>query len=176
MCTSPAQLRILRQPGRPVWHVAGSITGQQIVSQRPAYINALLIQSRGNLLVRPCDTCAHRSRPFHQCIRLPGEFGGCCGNCKWRDRACWCSVRDGQPRNATQPWPMNPLRALPAVDVIDLTDEQPVVRLALGPSRRAQQHPRADSEVQEMSVVDLTEDVDAPVDPCFAWYTEEYDA
>ncbi|KAF7545974.1 hypothetical protein G7Z17_g8761 [Cylindrodendrum hubeiense] len=27
-------------------------------------------------------------------MRLPGHFGGCCGNCKWPDRAARCSGRD----------------------------------------------------------------------------------
>ncbi|KAJ5117840.1 hypothetical protein N7526_010863 [Penicillium atrosanguineum] len=55
MCTTPVQLAILRGRGRPIWHVRGNINGQQIVSQRPSYINALLIQSRGNQLVQPCE-------------------------------------------------------------------------------------------------------------------------
>jgi len=29
-----------------------------------------------------------------ECCRLPGHFGGYCGNCKWRDHALKCSVRD----------------------------------------------------------------------------------
>jgi hypothetical protein len=33
-------------------------------------------------------------RPFPECRRLPGHFGECCGNCKWRDHAFKCSVRD----------------------------------------------------------------------------------
>nr|RBQ91350.1 hypothetical protein FVER53263_13153 [Fusarium verticillioides] len=30
------------------------------------------------------------ARPFPYCIRLPGHFGGCCGNCKWPDHAAKC--------------------------------------------------------------------------------------
>ncbi|KAJ5138205.1 hypothetical protein N7526_004438 [Penicillium atrosanguineum] len=132
MCTTPVQLAILRGRGRPIWHVRGNINGQQIVSQRPSYINALLIQSR----VYPTP---------------------------------------GQPRNATRPWPRHPPRPLPATDIIDLTDDRSVVRSAQGPSRRAYQRPRADSEVQEITIVDLTEEEDNQrrTEPSqLAWYKE----
>jgi hypothetical protein len=32
--------------------------------------------------------------PFPFCKSLPGYFGGCCGNCKWPDRAARCTNRD----------------------------------------------------------------------------------
>jgi hypothetical protein len=28
---------------------------------------------------------------FKLCISLKDEFGGVCGNCKWRDYGSWCS-------------------------------------------------------------------------------------
>ncbi|OJD25631.1 hypothetical protein ACJ73_03003 [Blastomyces percursus] len=34
-------------------------------------------------------------RPFPECRRVPGHFGGACSNCKWWDHAARCSVRDG---------------------------------------------------------------------------------
>src|SRR5438034_1057150 len=37
------------------------------------------------------------ARPFPYCHRLPGHFGGAYGNCKWKDHATRCSVRDGGP-------------------------------------------------------------------------------
>lgn len=50
-----------------------------------------------------------------------------------------------------------PPRPLPAADdVVDLTDEQQAVRAAPGPSRQVYRRPRADSEVQAITVVDLT--------------------
>jgi hypothetical protein len=72
------------------------------VSARPSYINAVLIQSRGIFVGAPCSACASQMRlsihgwakPFPVCVRLPGHFGGCCGNCKWRDHAARCSKRD----------------------------------------------------------------------------------
>ncbi|OJD12499.1 hypothetical protein ACJ73_09342 [Blastomyces percursus] len=33
-------------------------------------------------------------RPFPECRRLPEHFRGACGNCKWRDHAIRCSVRE----------------------------------------------------------------------------------
>ena len=29
-------------------------------------------------------------RPFPECRRVQGHFGGCCGNCKWPDHAARC--------------------------------------------------------------------------------------
>ncbi|KAF5974345.1 hypothetical protein FCOIX_8357 [Fusarium coicis] len=55
-------------------------------------------QSRGTRELVPCTLCAKKmekdrsqyARPFPYCIRLPGHFGGCCGNCKWPDHAAQC--------------------------------------------------------------------------------------
>ncbi|OJD25449.1 hypothetical protein ACJ73_03181 [Blastomyces percursus] len=38
--------------------------------------------------------CLLDLRPFPECRRLSGHFGGACGNCKWRDHAIRYSVRD----------------------------------------------------------------------------------
>ncbi|KAJ6089813.1 hypothetical protein N7467_005029 [Penicillium canescens] len=43
-----------------------------------------------------------KGRQIAKCIRMPGHFGGCCGNCKFPDQADVCSVRDsGGRRNGT---------------------------------------------------------------------------
>jgi hypothetical protein len=95
--SAPAQA-VLRLPGCSVAWVRGSITLPQILSHRPSYINAILIQSRGRPERRACLTCRRSisgPRPFPECRRVPGHFGGACGNCKWRDHASRCTVRDG---------------------------------------------------------------------------------
>jgi hypothetical protein len=110
---------------------------------RDSYVNAFLIQSRGVLIPTPCDKCQRQmtmdrdayAAPFPVCIRLPGHFGGCCGNCKWRDHAARCSERDDlagnvrrrQPRDSPPP-PPRTVAALPAAsgsaeDPIDLDEE-----------------------------------------------------
>jgi len=94
---SPQGLAVLALPGRDVVFVPGAITPKQVGSHRPSYINAILIQSRGNTVPGPCTACQGPRpglRPFPECRRVPGHFGGCCGNCKWRDHAFKCSVRD----------------------------------------------------------------------------------
>jgi hypothetical protein len=50
-------------------------------------VNAILIQSRGVVQNPPCAACAGGPglRPFPECRRVPGHFGGSCRNCKWRD-------------------------------------------------------------------------------------------
>ncbi|KAL8686414.1 MAG: hypothetical protein Q9218_007121 [Villophora microphyllina] len=93
---SPQGIAVLALPGRDVPFVRGAITGQQVLTHRPSYINAILIQSRGHQLHTACDACRGGAglRPFPECRRTPGHFGGCCGNCKWRDHCARCSVRE----------------------------------------------------------------------------------
>lgn len=92
-------------PGRNVIAVRGRIIPAQVQTARPSYINALLIQSRGVFVRVPCTACARQmdshirgwAQPFPVCVRLYGHFGGCCGNCKWRDHGSRCSVRNDSP-------------------------------------------------------------------------------
>lgn len=94
---SDAGLRELAQHGQPVPFIRGRISARQIQYHRPSYINALLIQSRGVRLARPCTHCRGGQglrRPFPECRHIPGEWEGACANCKWPDRANQCSVRD----------------------------------------------------------------------------------
>ncbi|KAJ5249373.1 hypothetical protein N7524_011689 [Penicillium chrysogenum] len=131
-CYNDQQFRVLNLPGRTVQFVYGVITGTQVHSQRPSYINALLIQSRGLPLITPCEACRQtQRRPFPAYVRAPGHFGGACGNCKWRDAAIRCTVRDSSERSTrqTRPWPTSPTPRLPPLSstpatsdtVVDLT-------------------------------------------------------
>ncbi|KAI1198221.1 hypothetical protein F5X97DRAFT_342744 [Nemania serpens] len=105
-CHNPLQRAVLALPGQNVLVVQGQVTMRQVRSQRPSYINSFLIQSRGAPVANPCNGCRRAqsmsidglARPFPACVRLPGHFGGCCGNCKWRDHASRCSVLD-RPNN-----------------------------------------------------------------------------
>jgi uncharacterized protein DUF3716 len=95
------QRAVLALPGRDVAFVQGRITGNQVLSQRPGYINAILIQSRG--ASRTDDDACFQCRtnpgrgPFPECRSVDGHFGGCCGNCKWRDHAARCTLTFAQP-------------------------------------------------------------------------------
>jgi hypothetical protein len=83
---SRLQRAILDLPGQPVTFEIGRISVVQVASQRPSYINGLLIQSRGTVVDGGCSLCRLRGfSPFPRCIQLVGHFGGACGNCKWRD-------------------------------------------------------------------------------------------
>lgn len=88
----------LALPGQDVPFVRGSMNEHQVLTQRPSYINAILIQSRGRPEMQACTACRGGPglHPFPQCSRLPGHFGGACGNCKWRDHTIRCSVQDGE--------------------------------------------------------------------------------
>ncbi len=96
MCFSQRQRTILRMRGQDVQIFAGRVTTRQIESGRPSYINAMLIQSRGNLRLREpvmCRSCAQNPTrgPLTECRVLPNRFNNCCGNCKWRDQLQSCS-------------------------------------------------------------------------------------
>jgi hypothetical protein len=71
------------------------------LSQRPGYINAILIQSRRASCTSD-DTCFQcctnpGQGPFLECRFVNRHFGRCCGNCKWRDYAACCTLTFAQP-------------------------------------------------------------------------------
>ena len=93
---SPQGRAVLALPGQDVEFVRGSIRPSQVGSHRASYINAILIQSRGMAMDYPCSSCRNAvrgPRPFTECRRVAGHFGGACANCKWKDHASRCSVR-----------------------------------------------------------------------------------
>ena len=85
-------------PDRDIEAFAGRWQITNVV-RRDSYFNATLIQSRGDRTAPPCTRCARNPGrgPFVHCVRAPGHFDGCCGNCKWPDYARQCSYhgRDG---------------------------------------------------------------------------------
>ncbi|KAI1761884.1 hypothetical protein GGR53DRAFT_449472 [Hypoxylon sp. FL1150] len=102
-CHNRFQKALLALPGNFVIIVRGSIHVDQVITNRPSYVNALLISSRGQPLEWPCEQCRRKtarnldgySRPFPVCVRAPGHFGGACNNCKFQDHAKRCSVKHG---------------------------------------------------------------------------------
>jgi Protein of unknown function (DUF3716) len=95
-CHSNVQRAVLALLGQDVAFVRGRITGAQVLSQRPGYINAILIQSRGASRIGDDSCFQYRTNPgrgpFLECRSINGHFGGCCGNCKWRDHAARCTL------------------------------------------------------------------------------------
>ena len=86
---------VLALPGQHVDFVVGAIQPCQIGQHRASYINAILIQSRGQPPPQACTQCQSPCpglRPFPVCHSLRGHFGGSCGNCKWRDYGSQCSL------------------------------------------------------------------------------------
>ncbi|KAI2473360.1 hypothetical protein F4781DRAFT_380096 [Annulohypoxylon bovei var. microspora] len=102
-CHNSKQHALLELPGFSVIIVRGSAKARQLFTQRPSYVNALLIASRGTAVSLPCEACRKQSvrasdgysKPFPVCVKVPGHFGGCCAGCKFRDHAARCTVRDG---------------------------------------------------------------------------------
>ena len=96
---------LLALPGQNVLIHPTVVTAARLASNRPSYVNAVLIQSRGLPPVAAppraavgCTACSMLGTPagnrkaFLECRHMPGHFGGGCGNCKWPDHASTCSV------------------------------------------------------------------------------------
>jgi hypothetical protein len=103
--THDTQRAIYRLPSREyIYFVQGWINARQIASQRPSYINGLLIHSRGEDSAVSCLQCIERRTknalgPFLTCRTLPGTFHNSCSNCKWFDNASACSLFTGPKPN-----------------------------------------------------------------------------
>ncbi|KAK3397119.1 hypothetical protein B0T20DRAFT_454424 [Sordaria brevicollis] len=87
-----------------IYFVNGWITARHIASQRPSYVNGLLIHSRGTDAPVQCNQCAERRTknalgPFIVCRILPGSFHNSCSNCKWFDNTSACSLYTGPTPN-----------------------------------------------------------------------------
>lgn len=76
--------------------IQGCTTGAQITIHRPFYIDSVLIQSRKQLVILFCTACARflKLAPFIEYLKVFGHFDNAYENCKWRDRATRCFVRD----------------------------------------------------------------------------------
>lgn len=103
--TRDPQRAIFKLPSREfIYFVQGWITSRQIASQRPSYVNGLLIHSRGEDSARSCDQCAEKRGknalgPFLTCRVLHGNFHNSCSNCKWFDTTSSCSLYTGPKPN-----------------------------------------------------------------------------
>ncbi|KAK1830715.1 hypothetical protein QBC39DRAFT_353097 [Podospora conica] len=99
------QRAIFRQPSREIIHfVQGWISARHIASQRPSYVNGLLIHSRGDDAPVSCASCADRRAkgslgPFPACRVLAGQYHNSCSNCKWFDNTSACSLYTGPEPN-----------------------------------------------------------------------------
>ncbi|KAK4040493.1 hypothetical protein C8A01DRAFT_15648 [Parachaetomium inaequale] len=99
------QRTIFRLPSREtILFVQGWITAKHIASQRPSYVNGLLIHSRGQDAAVSCVQCAEKRTknalgPFLSCRVLPGNYHNSCSNCKWFDNTSTCSLYTGPKPN-----------------------------------------------------------------------------
>ncbi|KAK3943592.1 hypothetical protein QBC46DRAFT_35548 [Diplogelasinospora grovesii] len=99
------QRYIFRMPSREIiYFVQGWITARHIASQRPSYVNGLLIHSRGEDSAYSCTNCVERRAknaigPFLTCRILPGSYHNSCSNCKWFDNTSACSLYTGPKPN-----------------------------------------------------------------------------
>ncbi|KAL2174356.1 uncharacterized protein P884DRAFT_263970 [Thermothelomyces heterothallicus CBS 202.75] len=99
------QRNIFRMPSREtILFVQGWITAKHIASQRPSYVNGLLIHSRGQDAAVSCVQCAEKRAkgslgPFLSCRVLPGSYHNSCSNCKWFDNTSACSLYTGPKPN-----------------------------------------------------------------------------
>ncbi|KAK3684315.1 hypothetical protein B0T22DRAFT_444258 [Podospora appendiculata] len=105
MLVHDTQRAIFRLPSREIIHfVQGWITARHVASQRPSYVNGLLIHSRGEDSPVSCVQCTERRAknalgPFLTCRALSGSYHNSCSNCKWFDNTSACSLYTGPKPN-----------------------------------------------------------------------------
>lgn len=105
LCSRGYQLKLCYKLGRDLHHIPGRMTKQQWLSTDPVYIDGLLIQSRGLPLIELCTNCLRNLGSFPRCVRLPGHYGGICGNCRYDKRDKECTLRrNGGGNRTTCPW------------------------------------------------------------------------
>ncbi len=76
-----------------VLFVQHCITLNQIRTHWLLYINVILIQSQGMLILNSCINCwEHSMTFFSECCHISEHFSECCSNCKWCDHTAHCSV------------------------------------------------------------------------------------
>lgn len=91
-------------PRTPVVARRGHVSAQGLLSHRQSYLKALLVHSRGNVNVTPCNKCqsAYEGRSefahYAGCVSLPTWWGGACSNCVHDDRASSCTSRGDDNR------------------------------------------------------------------------------
>jgi hypothetical protein len=80
-----------------------TIEARQLLTQRPSYLKAFLIHSRGAVNLTGCtNNCAAAVRgektftAFLGCVSIAGQWGGACSNCVWSDAGARC--RFNNPR------------------------------------------------------------------------------
>ncbi|KAK3372750.1 hypothetical protein B0T24DRAFT_241827 [Lasiosphaeria ovina] len=176
------QRAVFRLPSREsIYFVQNWITARHIASQRPSYVNGLLIHSRGSDAPISCSQCAERRNkhalgPFLTCRTLPGYYHSSCSNCKWFDNTSVCSLYTGPKPNRKRKAKESAAAsgndaaadATISIDVQDRDDEPP--------SPRQQEHgtydPNMNHDIQNNQ--DDHDDVGVHSDAHFVLHHEEF--
>ena len=87
---SPQGRAVLALPGQDVVFVQGAITPKQVGSHRPSYINAILIQSRGNVVLGPCTACQGSRPGLRPVPGVPSSSRALPGVLRQLQMACSC--------------------------------------------------------------------------------------
>jgi len=81
-----------------------TLHARQLLTQRPSYLKAFVIHSRGAVNLTGCtNNCASAVRgeklftAFFGCVSIAGEWNGACSNCVWGDAGARCTF----PRSRT---------------------------------------------------------------------------
>jgi hypothetical protein len=91
-------------PRTPLVARRGHVSAANILSQRPSYLKAIIIHTRGNLNFQPCQRCLaayNRTGEFLHyagCISLFSWYNGACSNCIHDDHGATCSIKGNDNR------------------------------------------------------------------------------
>lgn len=156
-----SQRTIFRMPSREIiYYVQGWITARHIASQRPSYVNGLLIHSRGQDSPTSCNQCVERRAknalgPFLTCRALQGVFHNSCSNCKWFDNTSACSLYTGPKPNRKRK--AKEITATPAAEAAKTNGAEEnsngVDQEGTSPVENAEQQQPADGDVPQGNTV-----------------------
>ncbi|KAL2160137.1 hypothetical protein VTH06DRAFT_1792 [Thermothelomyces fergusii] len=152
------QRNVFRLPSREtILFVQGWITAKHIASQRPSYVNGLLIHSRGQDAVVSCVQCAEKRAkdalgPFLSCRVLPGSYHNSCSNCKWFDNTSACSLYTGPKPNRKR-------------KAKEQLAPPPPASAGVGPASKTTGKLGGDDEPGVVITADEAQEEDPPLDP-----------
>jgi hypothetical protein len=91
-----------------------TVEARQLLTQRPSYLKAYVIHSRGAVNNTGCtNNCAAAVRgeklftAFLGCVSIAGQWGGACSNCVWTDNGARCRFIHSHSRTGSSSTPAN---------------------------------------------------------------------
>ncbi len=97
---------LLARSERDVDFIRETISSNQIRMHRSSYINAVLIQSRKQVVLMTCTQCtwSNSLRSFLKCRFVSEYFEKICVNCKWQNHVTRCNLLEAEDDKSENEW------------------------------------------------------------------------